>query len=131
MSEDLITYKYTDDNGKEVEQMHPKLHVLIWATLMTKKSYCGTEKDKRDVKARFAYLYYNHRNMCQSITIGGDCKDLDTTWKGAEKVDDGYKYYIQSRDIDDYWGLWTNSNYGESFTKFVNQIEKIASKHKI
>jgi hypothetical protein len=125
----LLTYKWKKDDGTEVEQMHPILHMMIWQTIMLRMNYVGNDKKKSEVFARVAYLQYRYPEMCQSVLLSGDTiQDLDTTWKGAIKTDVGYRYYIQPKDIHNYWGLWTNSSYGETFAKFVTSIDKIANK---
>jgi hypothetical protein len=96
---------------------------------MLRMNYVGNDKKKSEVFARVAYLQYRYPQMCQSVSLSGDnIQDLDTTWKGAIKEGDGYRYYIQPKDINNYWGLWTNSDYRETFAKFVANMDKIANR---
>ena len=122
----LLTYKYNDDDGNVIEEMHPKLHTLIWTSMAIKRNYCGGEKQKRDVYQRIAYLNYRYPQYALSIHLGGKVQDLDTVWEGAVKQGDGYKYYIQPRDIESYWGLWTNANdTSDTFAKFCKALERM------
>jgi hypothetical protein len=121
---ELRTYNAVNSKGEVTVVMHPKMEKLIWLTMLLRMSYTGDAKKKNEVKKRIAYL----REVKLLSPLWFDdavlARDGDL-WKGANKVrDDQYEYYISDEDVDTYWGLSTNNNYGDTFTKWKALVDK-------
>lgn len=118
------TYKNVNSKGEVTEVMHPKMEKMIWLTMLLRMSYTGDAKKKAEAKKRVSYL--RQVNLLGPLWLDDAVLARDgDLWKGAVKIqDDQYEYYISEEDVDTYWGLSTNSNYGDTFAKWKALVDK-------
>lgn len=92
--------------------------------MLLRMSYTGDAKKKNEVKKRIAYL--KEVKLLSPLWFDDAVLARDgDLWKGAVKVrEDQHEYYISDEDVDTYWGLSTNNNYGDTFTKWKALVDK-------
>ena len=110
-NESLRSYTF---QGEKV--MHPKLHCLIWLTMIIGQDFCGGIKKKDTAMKRLRFLrklrFASEVGIQLSIGRGAFDKD-PTTWAGTVFADAKAKhgdYRITEDDIKAYWGLSTNAS---------------------
>lgn len=120
------SYMNKGRDGKMEEILHPKMEKMIWLTMLLRMSYEGDAKKNAEVKKRLAYL--REVKLLSPIYLDDEVLKRDgDLWEGAVNVkDDLYEYYITEKDVDTYWGLWTNAFYSDTkaFSKWKALVDK-------
>jgi len=118
-------YNAVNSKGVVTEVMHPKMEKMIWLTMLLRMSYTGDAKKKAEAKKRVSYL--REVKLLSPLWLDDAvlARDGHDHWKGVVKIrEDQYEYYISEEDVDTYWGLSTNNNYGDTFTKWKALVDK-------
>lgn len=100
---------------KDEKQMHPKLHCLIFLTMVIGQDFQGNEKKKQQAFKRLRFLRKIRQasSVGIALNIGRGAFDADpVTWAGTEFEEGGKygEYRITEADIETYWGLSTNAS---------------------
>jgi hypothetical protein len=119
---ELRTYVW--GKGEDDKQLHPKMHLLIWLTMVLRMSYTGTEKAKQEVLNRVQHIREKEPRLLRLNVSKEHLEQFPELWKGTNP--ETGEYLLTDEDVLTYWGLWTNAYYSDtkSFSRWKKWFDK-------
>jgi len=110
-------------NGERKSQLGVKLSRFVWMTLSIQRNLTGGVVKQKEFLKRFNYL--KQIGHISKIVFTKELMESQPDyWKGATLNAQGeYEYELTDQDVLDHWGLYTNSNYTDTWTKWKKSID--------